>query len=71
MEPYSKLLLWSLIFAFAWVWMIVSDWRSGQLGWSFARLRRSDRPKLFWFVFAAQHCLMLLCFVTLADTILA
>jgi hypothetical protein len=66
MSPQWQLAIWIALAAAAWTWLIVSDIRTGELGWSFADLRRAERPKAFWIVFTAQHLIILLLLVLLA-----
>lgn len=58
----SQFWIWVALGIPAWLWVITSDIRSGELGWSFAKLRRSQAPQAFWTIFTAKH-LAIFCLV--------
>jgi hypothetical protein len=56
---------WSLA-CVCWVWMIVSDVRTGCIGWTFLKVERLRRPARFWAFFTLQNGLVLLALIYLA-----
>lgn len=57
---------WSLA-CVGWVWMVVSDIRSGWLGWTFLRVERASQPTKFWAFFSVQNAAVLAMLAYLAD----
>jgi hypothetical protein len=49
--------------------MVVSDIRSGWLGWTFLKVERAQQPTKFWVFFAVQNGLALVALIYLAGLI--
>ncbi|MEZ0242022.1 MAG: hypothetical protein ACAH11_01510 [Sphingomonas sp.] len=53
--PFYPLLI--ILAVIGWIWTLVSDLRTGELGLS--SMKREEFPRLFWVALAGQHLTML------------
>jgi hypothetical protein len=68
-DTLSSFWVWWSLACICWVWMLVSNIRSGGLGWTFLRVERATQPTKFWAFFAIQNGLVLVMFIYLAGLI--